>query len=63
MQQAIQPFTLEVQAEFHQWIHRSEHTNRARMAPEKHSLLLMFLHTSEIIKLKQISELRFMAIG
>ena len=45
MQEAIQPFTPEVQAEFYQWIRQPDHTNRARMSPEKHCILLMFLRS------------------
>ena len=48
MQEPIQPFTPDVQAAFHQWIRRSEHTNRARMSPEKHRILLMFLRTPDL---------------
>ena len=54
MQQAIQPFTLEVQVEFCRWIQGSEYTNRAGVALEKHSLLLMFLRTSELRLNKKI---------
>ena len=42
MQEAIQPFTPEVQAESYQWIRRAEHTNRARMSPEKQRILLTY---------------------
>ena len=48
MQEAIQPFTPEVQAEFYQWIRQPDHTNRARMSPEKHRILLMFLRSPDL---------------
>ena len=51
MQEATQPLTLEVHAEFYKWIRRPEHTNRARMSPEKQRLL-MFLRSPSLRLIK-----------
>ena len=65
MQEAIQPFTPNVQAEFHQWIRRPERAY-ARMSPEKQCILLMFLRMPDIRpsnEWKQTFERSCMIIG
>jgi len=48
MQDAVEPFTAEVRANFDRFIRRPEHTNRARMSAEKRCLMQLFLRISTL---------------